>query len=238
MPNSRFVTTTRNPHIKNTNGLSVIVLCAGIGHRMKSYGPKSLLMLPDGHTIISKIMENVYLHYPKSELIVTVGFEADKVIDALPPTVHVIENQLYEETNTLEETRLALNAATNENVLLIHGDLIFNAIALDKINKKQSCVIIDSNDQIDDSEIGVTVVDNKVTIFAYDLPKKWCYVAYLTGEELELFRKIVKDRDRSRWYVFEALNEVVLKGGQIKAIEPKHMEISRIEKSKDWKTLR
>ncbi len=205
---------------------------------MKSYGPKSLLMLPDGMTLIGKIIENVYISYPKCELIITVGFEADKIINTLPSSVHVIENQLYEDTNTLEETRLGLNAATNENVLLIHGDLIFNNIAFDKINKKESSVVVDSVDQIDDAEIGVTIVDDKVTIFAYDLPTKWCYIAYLTGKELGLFRKVVKDRNKNRWYVFEALNEVIKKGGKFNALEPKHMQISRIEKSKDWKTLR
>lgn len=234
--NNRFVTGTRQPGKNNSNdGLSVIVLCGNMGYRMKSYGPKALLAFPDGSLLIDRILESVQTCFPKSEIIVGVGFEADKVMARLPQGVHVVENQLYEDTNDLEEVRLCLNVATKNNVLIINGDLIFNNIALDKITKTGSTVI--AGKDMGDNEIGITVVKDKATIFAYDLPLKWCNIVHLTNKELVLFKKVCKDRQRGKWYLFEALNLVIQRGGKIHVSQPKHMEIHRIEKLKDWKAL-
>ena len=236
MANSRFTIGTRRPGRTTKNdGLSVIVLCGNMGYRMKSYGPKSLLTFPDGSMVIDKLLENVQASFPDCELIVSVGFEADKVMSNLNQGIHVVENQLYETTNDLEEVRLCLNVAINNNVVIINGDLIFNNIALDKLTKNGSKVVIDEH--MNNSEIGVTVVDDKVTIFAYDLPTKWCNIVYLTGEELAIFKKICKDREKGKWFIFEALNVILEKGGTFHVSHPKHMEINRIEKLKDWKAL-
>ncbi len=234
--NSRFVTGTRKPgKTVDSDGLSVIVICGNMGYRMKSYGPKSLLTFPDGSLLIDRLLETIQVSFPKSEVIVGVGFEADKVIGRLYKGIHIVENQLYETTNDLEEVRLCLNVATNDNVIIINGDLIFNNITLDKLTKRGSTVVV--NKDINENEIGVTIVDNKVTIFAYGLPMKWCNIVYLTGDELAIFKKVCKDREKGRWYIFEALNMIIEKGGTIYSSQPKHMEINRINKLKDWKAL-
>jgi len=236
MAKGRFVTGTRRPgKSSNCEGMSIIILCGNMGYRMKSYGPKALLAFSDGSLLIDRLLENVSVCFPQGEIIVGVGFEADKVMARLPQGVHVVENQLYEDTNDLEEVRLCLNAATKDNVLIINGDLTFNNIALDKIAKHGSSIVV--NENMGENEIGVTTVDELATIFAYDLPLKWCNIVHLTGKELVAFKKICKDRERGRWYIFEALNQIIQKGGKLHVSCPKHMEINRIEKLKDWKAL-
>ena len=81
--------------------LSVIIPAAGTGHRMKSYGPKCLLPVSTTETILHKIIANVKTVYPNSEVTVVVGFEADRVIKALPDDIRIIENQFYQETNVV-----------------------------------------------------------------------------------------------------------------------------------------
>lgn len=235
-PSNRFVTSTRNRDVtKRKNELSVVILCGVMGYRMKSYGSKALLSLEDGVKVIDRIIENVCIHFPNSEIIVSVGFDADNLISHLPQTVHVVENQLHENTNTLEELRLAMNASTNENVLVIHGDLIFNQFALEKVTRHGSSIVVDTKDQIDSDEVGATIVDNKVTIMTYGVDTKWGYIAYFTGRELELLRSIVSNRTRKKWFIFEAVNEVINKGGTFTPVENKRTEIYRINKIKDWK---
>lgn len=236
MAKNRFVTTTRRPGRQVKDGFSVIILCGNMGYRMKSYGPKSLLTFPDGTLVIERLLETVELHFPNSEIVVGTGFEADRVISRLPNGVHVVENQLYETTNDVEELRLCLNATTRENIIIINGDLIFNNVTLDKLTKKGSSVVV-SNTNMSDAEIGVTIVDDKVTIFAYDLPTKWCNIVYVTGKELDLLRKVIKNRDRNKWFIFEALNMVIESGGSFTTSQPKHMDITKIDKLKDWKAL-
>ena len=89
--------------------MSVVILAAGMNYRAKSYGPKCLLTDKNDITLLSLQINNIRAVYPESEIILTVGFEADKILKKVPSDVRIIENQLYENTNTIEEIRLSLN---------------------------------------------------------------------------------------------------------------------------------
>ena len=120
--NTRFVTSIKSRNGKNT---TAVILSAGVGYRMKSYGPKCLLKTDLGKSILEHQIETVSLCLPKSDIIVVLGFECDKAIKVLDKRSRVVENQLYEETNTAESLRLALNNGVRDSVLIMHGDLKF-----------------------------------------------------------------------------------------------------------------
>ena len=235
MGSNRFTTFAK----KNGSGtsdkslLSVIIPVAGMGHRMKSYGPKCLLHADKDSTIIERIIHNVYKSYPYSDVITVVGFDADKVIKTLPRDIRIIENQLYEETNVVESLRLALNNSVCDNVLIIYGDLIFNQDAILGITEDGSCAVVDTKSRFKNEEIGVTVVNDKISSFAYGLDTKWAQIIYLTGTELNIFRELCFDRKKNRLYPFEILNMVINRGGKIKAIEPDEMEILEVDSLRD-----
>ena len=230
---NRFIAPTKKGSNKKPQLMSVIIPVAGVGYRMKSYGPKCLLRVNEKETIIEKIIHNVNTVFSKDEIIVCVGFEADKIIRKIPDYVRIVENQLYKETNTVESLRLAINNCTSESILIIHGDLVFNPKTIQSINKKESSIIVDSSERFKDDEIGVTIVDNKVTTFAYGLPTKWAQIAYLTGEELYMFKKECSDRSKNKMDTFEILNNIVKNNGTLKAIEPREMEIYEVDAIRD-----
>lgn len=240
MANNRFVTTIKRD--KKPTGpkanLSVIILCAGIGYRMKSYGAKALLKFSDGSRVIDRIIESVELTYNCPEVIVTTGFESDKIASYLPKNIHIVENQLYESTNTVEELRLGLNVATNDNVLLIHGDLIFDTELLKSIPKGQSCIVCDENNTLPDDDIGVTSYSNIATILAYDLPVKWGYISQFDEKDVELLKKVISDRSKSKCFVFEVINEMIDKGSKFKTIVNKKSEILKVDSAKGWKEIK
>tara|TARA_R110000824_G_scaffold185898_2_gene366997 strand:- start:6972 stop:7709 length:738 start_codon:yes stop_codon:yes gene_type:complete len=213
--------------------LSVIIPVAGMGHRMKSYGPKCLFPTSRNRTILDRTLGNVKKVFPHSEIIVIVGFEADKIIETLPPYVRIVENQLYEETNIVESLRLAINNAIHNNVLIIHGDLIFNVYTLHNITDGGSCAIVDTQDRFGKNEIGVNIFEDKVTNFSYGLTSKWAQIIYLTGHELETFRRLCSQRDKNKMYMFEILNMVIDEKGSIRAREPKGMQILEVDSLKD-----
>jgi len=213
--------------------LSVIIPVAGMGHRMKSYGPKCLFPTSKNRTILERTIANVKKVFPYSEIIVIVGFEADKVIDTLPSSVRIVENQLYEQTNIVESLRLALNNAVHDNVLIIHGDLIFNVYALYDITTGGSCAIVDTQDRFGKNEIGVNIFENRITNFSYGLANKWAQIIYLTGHELNSFRSLCSQRDKNKMYMFEILNMVIDNKGSIQAKEPKGMQILEVDSLKD-----
>ena len=230
---SRFTTPIKKGKLQGPNELSVIIPAAGTGRRMKSYGPKCLLRSKGDMTIIEQIVDNVYNVYPLADTIVVVGFEADKVIQTLPPKVRVVENQLYHDTNIVETIRLALNTVVTDSVLFVYGDLIFNPETIHDVVNNGSCAIVDSKNRFKNEEIGVTVVDGKITNFAYGLETKWAQIIFLCGKELEIFKTLCSDRKRNKMYPFEIFNMMINLGGAVSVTEPDNMLIKEIDSLRD-----
>tara|TARA_Y100000356_G_scaffold39633_1_gene30639 strand:- start:2385 stop:3089 length:705 start_codon:yes stop_codon:yes gene_type:complete len=231
----RFTTTVKNDRSKEKKDLdiTVIIPVAGMGHRMKSYGPKCLLQANQKETILEKTISNIKREYPFSDIIVVAGFESNKVISSLPHYVRIVENSSFEETNIVESIRLGINAAANKKLLIVYGDLIFNVYSIRDLTNNGTCVIIDSKSRFKDDEVGVTIVKDKVTTFAYGLEKKWSQIAYFEGEDFDMLKKLCSNKKRSRLYPFEIFNMMIESGVKIKAIEPKRMTIKEIDSLKD-----
>lgn len=227
------------------HNLSIIIPAAGAGRRMKSHGPKPLIELPAsgspgrGHeTVIGRQIRVLREVFPGAEIVVVVGHEAERVIRSLPAGVKVVENELYADTNVIRSVGMGLRVASHGSVLVVYGDLVFNAQAVGWASRCGSAVLADSRGLIDRDEVGLTAVDGKVTHFSYGLLTKWAQVAYLTGRELEIFRKIAWNTDRRRSLGFEALNELIEGGGHLRVAEPAGMWIAEIDCTKDIEKVR
>jgi choline kinase len=212
--------------------LSIIIPAAGDGKRMRSYGPKSLLNVGN-EDIINRQIRILREQYPKSEIIIVVGFQSDQVIKKLPKGIKIVENELYNDTTPIRSIQMGLRVSTHENILILNSDLIFNHEALYSITSDNSCAIIDSMDRIKSEEIGVIIIDGKVSHFGYGLKPKWAQIIFINGNELSLFKKNIEENSKKNIYIFEVLNKVIEQGGIIKHLEPKGMKIIEIDSSKD-----
>ena len=213
--------------------LTVIIPVAGMGHRMKSYGPKCLLPANTKETILDKTIANVEREYPYSDIIVVVGFESEKVIKSLPHNIRIVENKQFEETNIAESIRIGINASSTDKLLIVYGDLVFNVYSIRDLTSDGPCAVVDSKDRFKEEEIGVTVVDGCITNFAYGLPKKWSQIAYFENESFEILKTLCSDKRKSKLYPFELFNIIINNGITIKAKEPKGMLIREIDSLKD-----
>jgi hypothetical protein len=232
---NRFIAPIKKTNnTNNRNNLSVLILGALPSYRMRSYGAKSLIKLNSGETIIQNQVDNIRIAYPDCDIVLTTGFCADKVIKYRPQSVRIIENQLFNDTNVFEELRLGLNNILTDNVLIIHGEIIFNTDIIVKLTKTGfSTILVDNNGIIDNDDIGVTIVNERATIFSYDIFPKWAYIAYLTGKELKLFKSICNDREKNKLYMFEGLNYVLERGGVMKPIEVPNGQLYKIDSAKN-----
>lgn len=235
MRKTRFTTSIKKKGAGATpeNPLTVVIPAAGMGHRMKSYGPKCLLQANQKETILEKTIANIKKEYPYSDVIVVVGFESEKIIKSLPHEIRVVENQRYQETNIGESIRLGINAASNKNLLVIYGDLVFNVYSIRDLTSNGPCVVVDSKSRFKEDEVGVTIVDDIVTNFAYGLPNKWSQIAYVEDESFDLLKFLCSDKRKDKLYPFELLNIIINSGVEIKAKEPKGMLIKEIDSMKD-----
>lgn len=212
--------------------MTVIILAANISYGMKSYGPKSLLNINTHETLLEYQLNLIKTVFPNSDIILVVGFEAQKIIRKCPSHIRIVENQLYETSNEVEQVRLALNCTVTNNVLIIKDDIIFNPETLLEISKQESCLIYDTNGQIDQANVGITVIDGYATMLAYEIPTKWCHIVYLAKNETRILKQLCNKKDYTKLYLFEILNMLLQKVGKIRAIAPTQMEIIKIDTSR------
>ena len=184
---------------------------AGLGKRMKSYGHKSLIELTTGETILSRQLTILTRQYPKAEIICVLGFEADKIYRTLPPGIRTVENSFYEDTGPLHSLHLGLKASATPNVLIVYGDLIYEPNVFAGIPDNKSTLLV-VDEAYSKEEVGVTY-NNQAEHLGYSLPNFWGQIAYLTGKELDLFKIVAYNRGKSKFFGFEALNEVIDLGG-------------------------
>jgi choline kinase len=144
----------------------------------------------------------------------------------------IVENQLFDSTNNSESLRLAVNNTHRKGILFVHGDLLFNAEALN-MDYTKSFVVVDTKGQMEKKEVGVTIEDNGIaSIFSYGLECKWGQIAYITGKELRIARQIFSkfEPQHKKMLSFEILNKIIESGGVFKCHEPDGMILFEIDK--------
>lgn len=232
----RFTTTiTQKKENTPKDGISVALLSAGNGSRIKSYEPRSLLKIK-GSYLLEHQIKAINASLDKPEIITVVGCHANRVIKRTRGKSRFVENQIHEISNSSESLRLAFNNSTNLNFLFIHGDLYFNPKTLD-VSFEKSFVIVDSKNRFKDSEVGITKNKERLSILSYGLPEKWAQIAFVTGQEYQILKNIFnkyEDQDKKR-LSFEIINRIVEMGGKFACYEPRGMKITEIDRIRDIK---
>jgi len=234
---TRFTTDIKksNKSKESKFDISIAILSAGCGKRIKSYEPRSLLKI-NGDTLINHQIKTLNQVFECPEIITVVGCHANKVIKKINKKTRIIENQLYAESNSSESIRLALNNTLSENFMFLHGDLLFNKNCL-KVSYDHSFIIIDNKENIKENEVGVTTIDEELSVLSYGLSTKWAQIAYFTNKEYQLLQSLFckhEEKDKKK-LSFEILNSVVEMGGSFKCYEPRNMKIKEIDRIGDIK---
>ena len=140
---------------------------------------------------------------------------------------------MHEVTNVARSVGMALRATKASEVIIINGDLVFNKIALTGLDYSTSCTSANEGDYMD-GEVGCIVDENdNVANMMYDLDLKWNQIIYLRGRELNLFKKEVWRANHKKYFLFEILNKVISKGGQIKCVRNNNIKRVDVDNSRD-----
>ena len=216
---------------------SIIIPAAGMGYRMRSYGPKPLIRINQEKTIVQNQIEIIKNNFVNPEIILVCGFEADRVMKNTPTDIIKIENENYEKTNVLRSIGMGLRAATSDRVLIVYGDLVFNNEAIKNLKLENSCIAIEQS-YMSDEEVGCNISDGFVEQLLPDIPNKWAQIMFLMDKELDIFRKVSWDKNKSQYFGFEAINETIEKGGRFKSCTPNKAKITDVDSSKDLNMAR
>ncbi len=214
------------------DSIMVVIPAAGVGRRMKSYGPKPLLQI-NRETVLKRQIRIVKTVIANPKFTIVCGFECDKVMDSCPDYVIRLENENYDKTNIARSLSIALRSINSRRVLIINGDLAFDKLAISNLDFNSSCISA-SEDLDKESEVGCIVDgEGNLTNMMYDLPLKWNQITYLQDAALEEFKKQCFNRKHSKLFSFEIMNKVISKGHKIKCIVNEQCKVIDIDTSKD-----
>ena len=213
--------------------LSIILLNSLCAYRMRSFGPRCLLKLNNGEMLIDSQLKLLREYYPNSEIIMTIGFDAEKIIKKKIAGVRYVENQLFENTNIAEEIRLGINNCETSNILLIQGETVLTHDAVSNITKNGSCILCVDQVSNDEDDVGATVINDYLSILAHGLQPKFGGIAFITDPELNFFKNHICVKENNNLYLFELINLLAQKYQKIKVIHPSESTLLRIESIKD-----
>ena len=216
------------------NNIGVIIPAAGMGRRMKSYGPKPLIQIGNS-TIIKNQISLLQTYIGTTTLVLVCGFKASTLMGETPQHILKIENEKYEKTNVARSIGLGLRVVgTASKVIIIYGDLVFNSAALKNLDLTESSVIIAGPD-MGENEVGCIIdhENQQLANLMYDLPYKWGQIAVFMDKELELLKQLCWDEKNYTKFGFEIINQILYKGGSFKCIQNSNIKIVDIDNSKD-----
>lgn len=147
--------------------MKIIILNSGLGSRLgdlTANNPKSLIVIKDNQTIFSRAI-NILSEY-SNDFIITTGYLDNILISYAKknfPNLNFtfVHNPFYDKTNYIKS--LDLIGSINDDILLLHGDLVFSKdVARKVINCVNSSVVVDSTIDLPKDDFKAKIAENNV----------------------------------------------------------------------------
>ena len=150
--------------------MKALILNSGLGSRMgditKTH-PKCMTDIPNNETIISRQLR-LLAETEIKDVIITTGYFDKVLIDYceslnLPLNYTFVNNPDYATTNYIYSICLAKEYLEDDDILLIHGDLVFlKSVLTDIIAHKNSCVKVSSTLPLPEKDFKAVIKDGYV----------------------------------------------------------------------------
>jgi phosphoenolpyruvate phosphomutase len=146
-----------------------LILNSGMGQRMgelTTEHPKCMTMISASDTILSRQLKNL-LKVGITEIVITTGYYDSvltKYCESLDLPLHItfVHNPLYKDTNYIYSIYCA-REYVNDDILLIHGDIVFDDSVLEDMLKfEHSCMKVSSTIPLPDKDFKAVIENGKV----------------------------------------------------------------------------
>lgn len=239
---TKCITTTRSARKsieKYNEFVSFIFLCDSPGYRMKSYGSSCLLEI-GGTRLLDIQMQTINSYFTNKEIILCVGFDASSIIKYVKNSykntnVRIVENQLYDKTNSCESLRLCLNNTPNDKIFIIDGSILLDYNIFNNFQFKDNFLF--TQNKCNNFEIGFNLNEkNLVEHISYGAHNIWSEILYL-GSATDSMRKLLLNDQFKNKLIFEAINELIKNKNNFKSISSKY-NLEKINNIKTYHKLR
>jgi phosphoenolpyruvate phosphomutase len=204
--------------------MKIILLNAGIGKRMGTLtesNPKCLVKITETDTILDYQLKNFLKCNLKNIIMLTGPFE-DQIrthVELNYPSLNIqyVQNPIYDKTNYIYTLYLVRNVI-NEDVILVHGDLIFSDVILrDLINfKEKNCVLVNKEIPPPKKDFKALIIDERVVKIGVDVSgPNSAFLAPLYKLTDQFFRSWLDqisafvNANKVNYYGEDALNEIL-----------------------------
>ena len=145
--------------------MKALLLNSGLGSRMGALTknqPKCMTELTDGETILSRQLR-LLSDCGIQEAVITTGAFDETVAEyckslELPLDISFVKNPLYDRTNYIYSIYCARELLRDEDIVLIHGDLVFEySVLCDVLRNSGSCMAVDCSAELPEKDFKAVV---------------------------------------------------------------------------------
>ena len=150
--------------------MKAIILNSGLGHRMGSITdthPKCMTEISSDNTILSRQLKKL-VAFGVNKVIMTTGYYNSILEDYckglhLPIQFTFVNNPIYDKTNYIYSIYCAREYLKDDDVILMHGDLVFEPLVLEAIlDSKVSCMAVSSTLPLPDKDFKAVIRDGRI----------------------------------------------------------------------------
>ena len=150
--------------------MKALILNSGLGHRMGEITrthPKCMTDISETDTILSRQLK-LLLDNGIEDVVMTTGYFDEVLIDYcysldLPLHYTFVNNPIYDQTNYIYSIYCAREELKDDDILLMHGDLVFDEDVIKKSLKYDgSCMTVSSTLPLPEKDFKAVVKDHKV----------------------------------------------------------------------------
>ncbi|MBQ6315112.1 MAG: phosphoenolpyruvate mutase [Mogibacterium sp.] len=225
--------------------MKALILNSGLGHRMgvlTSEHPKCMTEISARETILSRQLR-LLSEAGIKDVVMTTGYFDSVLVNyckELDYPLHItyVNNPLYAETNYIYSIYCAKDEL-DDDIILMHGDLVFEASVLDDILASEaSCMKVSSTTPLPDKDFKAVVADGHVKavgIEFFDSAMEAQALYKLNKEDWKIWLDKISEyceSDRRGVYAENALNEVTDKC-IIKALDVRERLCTEIDTPED-----
>lgn len=150
--------------------MKALILNSGIGSRMGVYTanqPKCLTYISETQTILSRQLQ-LLMNIGVKDVIMTTGYfnkELEEYCKSLNMDINFtfVKNNIYDKTNYIYSIYCAKEYLINQDIVMMHGDLVFSEKVLKEVIKyNKSCMVVSSTLPLPQKDFKAVIHEDRI----------------------------------------------------------------------------
>ncbi len=150
--------------------MKALILNSGLGCRMgviTKEHPKCMTEISHTDTILSRQLKQL-VSFGIEEVVMTTGYYDDVLVDYcnvlhLPLKFTFVNNPLYDQTNYIYSIYCAKEHLRNDDIILMHGDLVFENLVMEAVvDSPNSCMVVSSSLPLPEKDFKAVVTNGRI----------------------------------------------------------------------------